>query len=233
MDADKLIRRYMAGKRSFCRADLRGANLYGVFLRGADLRFADLSGADLRWASLRWANLYNANLRYANLGWADLHRADLRGTDLEWASLGGVDLRGAKLNGADLTGAYLRESNLGWADLSGALLRKANLTGATLTRAVRTGADLTETTMPDGTLYTGKALAGSEETKPIVGPPPKAAVRAARERAGLSQEALAVRVGVSKSTVGRWERDGAIPTNSEMRAEVAGVLGGDPWERTG
>ena len=38
-----------------------------------------------------------------------------------------------------------------------------------------------------------------------------ARIRAARERAGLSQEELARRVGVSRPTIGTWERDEAEP----------------------
>ena len=56
MKAQEVLRRYAAGERSFCNANLRGANL-----RGKDLSGADFSGADIR-----SANFTNATLRGAN-----------------------------------------------------------------------------------------------------------------------------------------------------------------------
>ena len=63
-------------------ANLRGANLYGAYLRGADLRGANLYGANLYGADLRGANLCGANLYGANLRGADLCGADLYNTVL-------------------------------------------------------------------------------------------------------------------------------------------------------
>ena len=75
------------------RADLSGADLYGV-----DLHSADLSGADL----------YGANL----------HFADLSGADLSGASLYGANLSGAGLYGVDLSNTNLCNANLSRTDLN-------------------------------------------------------------------------------------------------------------------
>jgi len=58
---------------------------------------------------------------------------------------------------------------------------------------------------------------------------PNARLRAARERAGLTQTALAAQVGVDVKTANRWETQGRIPSSPETRAAVAEVLGCDPW----
>jgi uncharacterized protein YjbI with pentapeptide repeats len=57
------------------RADLVGASLVGVDLRGCDLRGALLLGADLRRCDLRGADLIGADLRGADLCGADLSTA--------------------------------------------------------------------------------------------------------------------------------------------------------------
>ena len=74
---------------SLCKADLRGASLYGANLREADLR---------------GAYLYGANLCEANLCGANLRGAYLRGADLCEANLCGANLHGAVLYGAELSG---------------------------------------------------------------------------------------------------------------------------------
>jgi hypothetical protein len=57
------------------RADLVGARLAGVDLRGCDFRGALLLGADLRRSDLRGADLIGADLRAADLSGADLSDA--------------------------------------------------------------------------------------------------------------------------------------------------------------
>jgi hypothetical protein len=117
-----------------------GANLSGACLIYVDLRGADLRGANLRGADLSGANLSEANLSEANLSEANLRRANLRGADLIKVNLSGADLikvnlSGADLRGADLRGANLSEADLSMADLSGANLHEANLHEANLRRA--------------------------------------------------------------------------------------------------
>ena len=63
---------------------------------------ADLSGADIYGLDLRGANLYGANLIRADLRVAYLIKADLREANLSGADLSGADLRGADLSGANL-----------------------------------------------------------------------------------------------------------------------------------
>ena len=104
------------------RADLSGADIYGLDLRGANLYGANLIRADLRVAYLIKADLREANLSGANLSGADIYEANLSGADLS-----GTDLREANLSGANLSGANLSGSNLSGADLRGADLSGANL----------------------------------------------------------------------------------------------------------
>jgi uncharacterized protein YjbI with pentapeptide repeats len=64
-----------ARPRSTRRADLVGARLAGIDLRGCDFRGALLLGADLRRCDLRGADLIGADLRAADLRGADLSTA--------------------------------------------------------------------------------------------------------------------------------------------------------------
>ena len=90
------------------RADLSGADIYGLDLRGANLYGANLIRADLRVAYLIKADLREANLSGADLSGADLYEAKLSGADISGANLSGANLSGADLRGADLSGANLR-----------------------------------------------------------------------------------------------------------------------------
>ena len=74
---------------------------------------ANLRGADLSGAYLRGANLIDANLRGAYLSGANLSGANLRGANLSGADLSGADLRGANLSGADLDKRYIQISCIG------------------------------------------------------------------------------------------------------------------------
>jgi transcriptional regulator with XRE-family HTH domain len=81
--------------------------------------------------------------------------------------------------------------------------------------------------MPDGMKYISKAAEPGAEQKPTE---PNDVLREARERAGLSQAALGEAVGVSASTVSRWETlYGAVPRSPQVRRKVRELLGVDPW----
>ena len=129
------------------KADLRGADLSNVDLRGVDLSNADLSSAYLSGANLGNTDLSNASLKFAKLSNADLigtilmdarlNCADLRGVNLSYAKLNCADLKcanlcSANLSNVDLRNADLKNTNLRDADLSGADLRFANLKSADL-----------------------------------------------------------------------------------------------------
>ena len=78
-------------------ADLRYADLHGVFLQDADLRYTDLRYADLHGAFLQDADLHGAFLQDADLRYADLHGADLQDADLRYADLQGAFLWGSSV----------------------------------------------------------------------------------------------------------------------------------------
>lgn len=160
MDADQFSRqqmaeKYIAGRRSFERIDLREAQLKDLQLSGALFCWADFTGvslcraqldnanftgammwrAQLQDASFRWANLHQTvmvrcDAAGANFTGANLHRTDLRLSNLRRANFAGADLRGAKLSYSDLRGADLTGTDLTGADLTG-----TNLTGARMEAA--------------------------------------------------------------------------------------------------
>lgn len=74
-EAVRSVRDPTGRPRSTRRADLVGARLAGVDLRGCDFRGALLLGADLRRCDLRGADLIGADLRAADLRGADLSTA--------------------------------------------------------------------------------------------------------------------------------------------------------------
>ncbi|MEO0852014.1 MAG: pentapeptide repeat-containing protein, partial [Cyanobacteria bacterium J06648_11] len=61
LTAEELRSQYAAGRRDFQHAELIGALLARVELRGIDLTGANLVGADLRGANLEGACLTGAN----------------------------------------------------------------------------------------------------------------------------------------------------------------------------
>ncbi len=106
-------------------AQLQGENLWSAQLQGVDLRGAQLQGAGLAGAQLQRVDLLSAQLQGANL-----MGAQLQGANLRFAQLQGVDLRGAQLQGVDLWDAQLQGANLSGAQLQWASLRGAQLQGA-------------------------------------------------------------------------------------------------------
>ena len=105
-------------KANLREADLRGVYLQQANLRGADLRGANLQGADLLEANLRGADLRGADLQQANLQKANLQRAELLGSELRGAYLWGAALQQADFRGTDLLGvSWDEETN--WEDVRG------------------------------------------------------------------------------------------------------------------
>ena len=89
-------------------AFFEGANLQDAYLEGANLQGAHLGAVNLQKANLREANLKNANLILANLQYANLESAELQNTDLRFSSLQNADLGGTILSFSDLRGTDLR-----------------------------------------------------------------------------------------------------------------------------
>ncbi|MBU3009980.1 pentapeptide repeat-containing protein [Polaribacter vadi] len=86
----------------FTQAELKGANLYNVILRGINLKDADLSDAILVNIDAKRAIFENANLKNADLGYANLSNAVLKNSNLSSAIL----LK-TKLNKVNFTNAVL------------------------------------------------------------------------------------------------------------------------------
>jgi len=79
------------------KANLKGVNLEGAYLKGANLEGVNLEGANLAGANLERVYLYGANLKGAYLKGAYLKGANLEGAYLKGAYLKGVNLEGASL----------------------------------------------------------------------------------------------------------------------------------------
>ncbi len=84
-------RRWLQGEPDGRRADLAGADLRGANLRDVNLRGADIRGADIRDVNLRGADIRGANLRDVNLRGADIRGASLPSPQMvlmsEWRRL--------------------------------------------------------------------------------------------------------------------------------------------------
>lgn len=99
----------MVAAHNFIGANLRGARLVHLDLRGKSFRHADAAGAIFAGSLLNGANFSHADLR----------GADLRGTCLRGAKFTGADLAGADFTDADVTAATVppaaTSSAIGWA----------------------------------------------------------------------------------------------------------------------
>jgi len=126
---------------------------------------------------------------------------------------------------------WLEDGSLRGTNLSRANLEGANLSGATVTQAkLHQAKSLEGATMPDGTKHSGDTPKAEQEPGIAEeGAQDVGGLREARLRAGLTQAELAEKVGVSPSTLGRWEREGRPPGSDGVRAKVAEVLDGDPF----
>ena len=95
----ELHKKWLNNEADGIRADLHGADLFGVDMHGVDLREADMHGVDLR----------GANMRGADMGGTILCGANMRGTILCGADMYGANMRGTLLYGADVYRANMRE----------------------------------------------------------------------------------------------------------------------------
>lgn len=99
----------MVAGRNFIGANLRGARLVRLDLRGKSFQHADGAGVVFAGSLLNGANFSHADLR----------GADLRGTCLRGANFTGANLAGADFTNADVTAATVTpaatSSAIGWA----------------------------------------------------------------------------------------------------------------------
>jgi uncharacterized protein YjbI with pentapeptide repeats len=153
-------------------ADLSGARLVNIQLRGADLRSWTLTGALFRGSDLSGADMRGMALNTTGYVDTDLSGAKMAGADLSWNNRSGfsgvssfrnADLRGTDLSGVDLSYVRINDSNLTDADLSKANLTEGYLNNVNLRRATFEGATVKDirvvgkttwasTTCPDGTV---------------------------------------------------------------------------------
>ena len=137
-----------------------------IQLAGADLSGANLSMLVLKGANLNEVNLRNANLFASDLTNAYIENADLNSINLRSAYLFDAHLTRTGLYNADLRFAHLSSSNLTMAYLEGANMHGANLSYAELFLASLRGADLSETLLcntkiDDAQLHEAKSLQGA------------------------------------------------------------------------
>lgn len=99
----------MVADRNFIGANLSGARLVRLDLRGKSFQHANAAGVVFAGSLLNGANFSHADLR----------GADLRGTCLRGADFTGADLAGADFTNADVTDATVASaaisSTIGWA----------------------------------------------------------------------------------------------------------------------
>jgi len=75
------------------------ANLVGADIYGIDIRGANLEGSDIRFSNLAGSELEGAKLAQSNLGGSILYRANFRGSDLRGAVLYECDISRAIFSG--------------------------------------------------------------------------------------------------------------------------------------
>ncbi|MFJ5552274.1 pentapeptide repeat-containing protein [Streptomyces sp. NPDC093225] len=112
--------------------NLSYADLDGADLRGAELSYVELEEAWLTRANLSGAWLYVLGLRGAVLDGANLANVVLTRSSLYGASLKKANLKGANLHSTAIGAAYLDDADLSHAVLSDADLTDANLPGTNL-----------------------------------------------------------------------------------------------------
>jgi hypothetical protein len=102
----------MVANRNFVGADLRGARLAHLDLRGKDFERADAAGAVFSGSLLNGTDFAHADLRGA-----DLRDTCLRGSILTGASLAGADFTGADVTGATVSPLATAQA-IGWTPIS-------------------------------------------------------------------------------------------------------------------
>jgi uncharacterized protein YjbI with pentapeptide repeats len=117
-------------KIDLIEADLRGANLKGVYLWEANLREADLRRTNLSEANLNATHLAGANLSRASLLKSSLINAYLKGAKLIEATLNEADLRGARLDFADIRGTDFEQAQFEEATVGSTIFGDTNLNNA-------------------------------------------------------------------------------------------------------
>lgn len=111
-------------KINFHKTNLQGATLSNGQPLAANFDYGEAQFID---ANLAGANLENLNLRGANFEKAILTGANLKGANLTDAIFSKANLKGAHLDGADLTGARLTDAHLDGATLANTNLTNTHL----------------------------------------------------------------------------------------------------------
>lgn len=145
----------MAKGADFSHADLSGAMLFSMQLKGANSEGAKLAAArfigDMSHANRRDTDLtglrgsvdmknQSMGLMRASFVSPDLRRANFTGAELARADFGFADMRNARFVGANLCGAEFASSDLRGADPSGADLRGAKFIDTQFHEAILAGA---------------------------------------------------------------------------------------------
>lgn len=127
------------------RAELAGADLDNVDLRGLRIGPANLKGAALNGATLIGSDLQGSNMAAVTAKNTDFSKADLTVVNLLDADLSRSQLLASNLTGANLYSAILTKCDLTSATLVRVNLAKAILRGAKLTSALIDGCEFHET----------------------------------------------------------------------------------------
>ena len=120
--------RWIPERANLAGADLRELNLRGLCAHRIDLQGTQLDGAELSDARLGQANLRNASLIKCLLPGADLSRAHLQGADFSECVATAAQLTEAEAQGSHWRNANLHIANIAQTQFTNADLRCANLT---------------------------------------------------------------------------------------------------------
>lgn len=107
MDANELLRRYTAGCKDFQDIVLEYADLSGAKLQSLDLR-----GASFNYVNLSSINLNSCNLRGTQFWYCNFREAKISSCDLESTRFFDCDLRQANMTDVNLTSTHFIRVNL-------------------------------------------------------------------------------------------------------------------------